>query len=46
MSQYTQRQRVRWTPNKDGSVEQKWETSDDGGASWQVSFLGIYRRSL
>lgn len=39
-----QRQRISWTPNADGSVRQLWETSDDGGASWQVSFDGHYRR--
>ncbi len=36
-------QRLVWTPNADGSVTQQWETSDDAGKSWQVSFLGIYR---
>ncbi|MDZ4811364.1 MAG: hypothetical protein SGI99_01955 [Pseudomonadota bacterium] len=39
-----QRQRITWTPNVDGSVRQLWETSDDGGASWQTSFDGAYRR--
>lgn len=39
-----QRQRITWTPADDGSVTQRWETSDDGGASWQVTFLGVYRR--
>lgn len=38
-----QRQRIRWTPRADGSVEQRWETSDDG-QSWSVAFLGHYRR--
>jgi hypothetical protein len=37
-----QLQRIRWTPDADGSVEQRWETSDDAGASWQVAFLGRY----
>ncbi|QNP41943.1 hypothetical protein [Lysobacter solisilvae (ex Woo and Kim 2020)] len=40
----TQRQRIRWTPQADGSVVQHWETSDDAGASWQSSFRGVYRR--
>jgi hypothetical protein len=40
-----QKQRIRWTPGDDGSVEQKWETSDDDGKTWQVSFIGIYRRA-
>ena len=37
-----QLQKIRWTPGADGSVEQRWETSDDAGASWQVAFLGRY----
>ena len=41
-----QRQRIVWTPREDGSVEQRWETSDDEGAHWQLSFLGIYRPLL
>lgn len=40
-----QKQRIRWTPQADGSVEQRWETSDDDGKSWQTSFVGRYRRS-
>ena len=40
----SQQQRIRWTPRHDGSVEQRWETSDDEGKTWQVSFVGIYRR--
>jgi hypothetical protein len=39
-----QKQRIAWTAKPDGSVVQKWETSDDDGASWQISFVGIYRR--
>ena len=39
-----QRQRIVWTPLADGRVEQRWDTSDDDGASWQTSFLGLYRR--
>jgi len=40
----SQLQRIRWTPRADGSVVQRWETSDDAGASWQISFVGVYRR--
>lgn len=40
----TQRQRIRWTPQADGSLVQQWETSDDDGATWATSFLGHYRR--
>ncbi len=39
-----QRQRIVWTRQDDGSVRQLWETSDDGGATWQVAFDGRYRR--
>ena len=41
----TQLQRITWTPLPDGRVSQRWETSDDAGKSWQVSFLGFYRRA-
>ena len=40
----TQRQRIRWTPQDDGSVIQQWDTSDDDGANWSTSFRGVYRR--
>ena len=40
-----QQQRITWTPQEDGAVEQRWETSDDAGKTWAVSFLGIYRRA-
>lgn len=39
-----QHQRIVWTPHPDGSVTQRWETSDDAGTSWQLAFLGVYRR--
>ena len=39
-----QAQRLSFTPNADGSVRQLWETSSAGGATWQVSFDGLYRR--
>lgn len=38
-----QEQRITWTPQADGSVEQRWETSDDG-KRWTIVFLGEYRR--
>lgn len=41
-----QQQRIRWTPHPDGSVTQHWDTSDDGGASWNTSFLGLYRKRV
>ncbi len=39
-----QKQRITWTPNKDGSVRQHWETSDDDGRAWVNAFDGIYRK--
>ncbi|NOT88086.1 MAG: DUF1579 family protein [Lysobacter sp.] len=39
-----QRQRIVWTPNADGSVVQRWDTSDDDGGSWRNAFVGVYRR--
>lgn len=39
-----QQQRITWTPAADGTLTQRWETSDDGGATWTVAFLGLYRR--
>jgi hypothetical protein len=34
--------RIRWIPRDSGRVEQLWETSTDGGASWKASFQGFY----
>lgn len=39
-----QRQRITWTPAKDGSVRQHWESSDDDGKTWTTAFDGIYRK--
>ena len=39
-----QQQRITWTPNKDGSVRQHWESSDDGGKTWTTAFDGIYHK--
>lgn len=36
--------RIRWTLAADGTVEQLWLISTDGGASWRESFRGIYRK--
>ena len=40
-----QRERITWTPNADGSVRQRWETSTDDGKTWTVAFDGIYRKA-
>jgi hypothetical protein len=42
----TQRQRISWTPQDDGSVVQQWETSDDEGTTWSTSFRGSYRKKI
>lgn len=34
--------RITWTPLDKGRIEQKWETSRDGGNTWQQSFVGLY----
>jgi hypothetical protein len=36
--------RLSFRRNADGTVRQLWETSADGGATWQVSFDGLYRK--
>jgi len=36
--------RIAWTPNADGSVRQRWQSSVDGGKTWKDDFDGIYRR--
>lgn len=41
-----QRQRIVWTPQADGSVTQRWDTSDDAGATWVTAFQGTYRRRV
>ena len=40
----TQRERISWTPNADGTVRQLWETSIDDGKTWATSFDGLYQR--
>lgn len=37
-------QRITWTPQADGSVRQRWESSGDDGASWRTEFDGRYVR--
>ena len=37
--------RITWTLQEDGAVEQLWETSTDAGATWQTGFRGLYRRT-
>jgi len=34
--------RITWTPMGDGSVEQVWDQSFDGGESWKTGFRGLY----
>lgn len=37
--------RIRWTPNGDGTVQQTWEVSPDGGETWNTVFDGTYARA-
>jgi hypothetical protein len=43
-SRGTYRDRITWTPQADGAVEQKWEISTDKGSTWTTAFVGLYRR--
>ena len=36
--------RVTWYDNPDGTVRQWWETSSDGGDTWETAFDGHYRQ--
>ena len=36
--------RLTWAPGTNGSVIERWETSTDGGRSWQVRFYGALER--
>ena len=38
------RNRIAWTPMPDGRVEQRWDSTVDGGKTWQLQFDGIYAR--
>jgi hypothetical protein len=40
----TVQERIRWTPNADGTVRQLWQTRRAGNSEWTTSFDGIYRR--
>ena len=30
--------RITWTPKRDGSIEELWQVSNNGGASWHTQF--------
>lgn len=36
--------RIIWTNNSDGTVNQRWELSEDGGLSFVVLFDGLFRK--
>jgi len=36
--------RVTWTPLDGGKVRQRWDSTADGGKTWQVQFDGIYAK--
>jgi len=35
---------ITWTPHDDGSVQQTWAISSDGGSTWTTAFDGMYRK--
>ena len=37
-------QRITWTPQPNGDVRQLWESSTDGGKTWNVVFEGRYTK--
>jgi hypothetical protein len=36
--------RITWTPNEDGTVQQTWQVSGDDGETWSTAFDGTYVR--
>ena len=36
--------RITWTPLEGGKVRQRWDSTADGGKTWQVQFDGIYAK--
>ena len=38
------RERIRWTPNADGSVTQRWDFAPERGGDWKLRFEGRYVR--
>ncbi|WP_448549487.1 hypothetical protein [Thalassotalea fusca] len=36
--------RITWTPNKDGTVRQFWQSSKDNGKTWSTVFDGVYKK--
>jgi len=37
-------ERITWTPNADGTVRQRWQSSRDQGMRWTTTFDGVYRK--
>lgn len=37
--------RIIWTKNEDGTVRQLWENTIDKGATWNVVFDGLYKKT-
>ena len=36
--------RITWTPLADGKLRQRWDSTADGGKTWQLQFDGIYAK--
>ena len=41
-TQSPQLQKITWTPNKNATVRQHWQTSSDDGKTWKTAFDGLY----
>lgn len=39
------RNRISYAPQANGEMEQRWDLSADGGATWKTLFVGIYRKA-
>ena len=37
--------KITWTPSKNGTVRQFWQTSVNNGKTWQVVFDGLYTKT-
>jgi hypothetical protein len=40
----TRMNRLTWAPQRDGTIAQRWQTSTDGGRSWQLKDHTLLRR--
>jgi len=43
-TEITRLHRVSWTHMSDGTIEERWQISSDGGTSWQEHFYAVFQR--